>query len=178
MKNKKINVKILFGILLLLVVFFGAFIIYNENILNSGETIYLKTTPVDPRDLLRGDYVILSYEIADDSRTRNLIIDENLSNFDSIYFILEKDENEVGYLKEVRTTKPEGVLYLKGLVDLSSETRTSVELGIGKYFIPEGRGYEVERLRGELEVLVSIGNYGAARIKHISHNNTIIDFKK
>ena len=52
MKNKKINVKILFGILLLLVVFFGAFIIYNENILNSGETIYLKTTPVDPRDLL------------------------------------------------------------------------------------------------------------------------------
>ena len=29
-----------------------------------GETIRLRTVPVDPRDLLRGDYVILGYEIS------------------------------------------------------------------------------------------------------------------
>ena len=34
------------------------------SILRSGADIKLKTLPVDPRDLLRGDYVILSYPIS------------------------------------------------------------------------------------------------------------------
>jgi hypothetical protein len=29
----------------------------------TGETIYLRTRPVDPRDLFRGDYVVLAYDI-------------------------------------------------------------------------------------------------------------------
>ena len=32
--------------------------------LTTGETILLRVVPVDPRDLFRGDYVILSYEIS------------------------------------------------------------------------------------------------------------------
>ena len=34
------------------------------SILRSGTDVRLKTLPVDPRDLLRGDYVILSYGIS------------------------------------------------------------------------------------------------------------------
>mgnify|MGYP001598691262 CR=1 FL=1 len=34
------------------------------SILRNGTEIKLKTLPVDPRDLLRGDYVILSYPIS------------------------------------------------------------------------------------------------------------------
>ena len=33
-------------------------------ILVSGTEVLLKTAPVDPRDLLRGDYVALSYDIS------------------------------------------------------------------------------------------------------------------
>ncbi len=33
-------------------------------ILRSGTEVLLKTTPVDPRDFLRGDYVVLNYEIS------------------------------------------------------------------------------------------------------------------
>ena len=29
-----------------------------------GETVFLRTAPVDPRDLFRGDYVQLQYDIA------------------------------------------------------------------------------------------------------------------
>jgi hypothetical protein len=29
----------------------------------TGETVYLRTRPVDPRDLFRGDYVVLAYDI-------------------------------------------------------------------------------------------------------------------
>ena len=34
------------------------------NILRTGTDVTLQTRPVDPRDLLRGDYVTLSYEIS------------------------------------------------------------------------------------------------------------------
>ncbi|MFA6177031.1 MAG: GDYXXLXY domain-containing protein, partial [Phycisphaerae bacterium] len=35
-----------------------------ENVLRTGKTIYLRTVPIDPRDLFRGDYVRLQYEIS------------------------------------------------------------------------------------------------------------------
>ena len=36
-----------------------------EFVLARGRTILLETRPVDPRDLLRGDYLILRYKIND-----------------------------------------------------------------------------------------------------------------
>ncbi|AIJ53947.1 hypothetical protein C086_00847 [Brucella abortus F6/05-3] len=33
-------------------------------ILRSGQDIVFQTEPVDPRDLMRGDYVVLGYEIS------------------------------------------------------------------------------------------------------------------
>lgn len=41
----------------------AAFIFSKQIILKTGKTILLETLPVDPRDLLRGDYVVLSYKI-------------------------------------------------------------------------------------------------------------------
>ena len=38
----------------------GGITAYNENLLRKGEEILLKVSPVDPRDFLRGDYVIPS----------------------------------------------------------------------------------------------------------------------
>ena len=34
------------------------------SLLSSGQEVVLQTVPVDPRDLLRGDYVILRYDIS------------------------------------------------------------------------------------------------------------------
>jgi uncharacterized membrane-anchored protein len=36
-----------------------------ERALSSGKVILLETAPVDPRDLMRGDYLILNYKISD-----------------------------------------------------------------------------------------------------------------
>nr|WP_316653960.1 GDYXXLXY domain-containing protein [uncultured Gellertiella sp.] len=36
----------------------------NADILENGTAIRLQTVPVDPRDLLRGDYVVLAYEFS------------------------------------------------------------------------------------------------------------------
>ena len=35
-----------------------------ELIFRTGQTIYLRTAPIDPRDVFRGDYVRLDYEIS------------------------------------------------------------------------------------------------------------------
>lgn len=40
-----------------------------EVILDKGEIVYLKLAPVDPRSLMQGDYMRLSYEIEDTSYT-------------------------------------------------------------------------------------------------------------
>jgi len=42
----------------------NGFVAIKEFTLQTGEEVLLKTTPVDPRDLFRGDYVILNYEIS------------------------------------------------------------------------------------------------------------------
>ena len=36
---------------------------HKESVLRTGEVMYLKLAPVDPRSLLQGDYMILSYEV-------------------------------------------------------------------------------------------------------------------
>ncbi|WP_171971637.1 GDYXXLXY domain-containing protein, partial [Brucella abortus] len=38
-------------------------------ILRSGQDIVFQTEPVDPRDLMRGDYVVLGYEISNIARS-------------------------------------------------------------------------------------------------------------
>ena len=35
-----------------------------EYVLRNGKVIHLRTAPIDPRDLFRGDYVRLNYEIS------------------------------------------------------------------------------------------------------------------
>ncbi len=40
---------------------FSGFIAYKEYTLRTGTEVILKTMPVDPRDLFRGDYVTLNY---------------------------------------------------------------------------------------------------------------------
>ena len=39
-------------------------VIKSEYILITGRKVLLKTIPVDPKDLLMGDYVILNYDIS------------------------------------------------------------------------------------------------------------------
>ena len=49
---------------LLMTLVLGYMVESRATILKNGMEIRLKTAPVDPRDLLRGDYVILNYDIS------------------------------------------------------------------------------------------------------------------
>src|SRR5436190_20303344 len=62
-----------------------------ERALETGTLISLETVPVDPRDLLRGDYVILNYKIS--TVPLDLFsppIAQNLPSGRTVYVLLEK----------------------------------------------------------------------------------------
>src|SRR5437667_8552551 len=58
------KLKLLILILALQSAWIVATAIVQETRLSTGRVVLLETAPVDPRDLLRGDYVILSYKIS------------------------------------------------------------------------------------------------------------------
>ena len=60
--NNKTKTLIILGFWLVLAFIFVA---ANEKVFLFGEEIRLKVKPVDPRDLLRGQYVALKYDISE-----------------------------------------------------------------------------------------------------------------
>ena len=62
----KPKLKVLFAFVIVLqVLSLVGFVIYQESLKDTGTKVILQTIPVDPRDLLRGEYVDLRYDISD-----------------------------------------------------------------------------------------------------------------
>lgn len=149
---------IIIGVLWLVIIL--GFIGVKELNLSSGTEVLLKTQPVDPRDLFRGDYVILTYEIS------RLDVPPSVAEGDTVYVPLDLVEG-YGVSRAVQTTKPEG-LFIKGEVESVYSSTARISYGIESYFVPEGEGLELERARGDdLEVRVAIDNSGNAIIKDV-----------
>jgi len=87
---------ILLANLILLTGYFSWSAIQKERILKNGQLVLLELAPVDPRSLMQGDYMVLRYAIAGDSK-------------DGIpktgYYILQLDINSVGTVKRIQAVK-------------------------------------------------------------------------
>lgn len=182
MKQKQIfYLTIVFWLLI-----FSGFILYKEYTLRTGTEVVLKTEPVDPRDLFRGDYVTLNYDIStldlEEIQAEDLYFDYN----DRIYLALAL-ENGYGVPKKIYRNPPDDELYIKGTVKeviydweayedsaIKEEPylkELRVEYGIESYFVPEGRGIEIESQqwtgREGVDVKVIVDRYGNAVIKSL-----------
>jgi len=183
MKQKQIfYLTIVFWLLI-----FSGFILFKEYTLRTGTEVLLKTEPVDPRDLFRGDYVTLNYEIStlnlDEIPAEDPYFDYN----DRIYLALALEDG-YGEPKKIYRNPPDDELYVKGTVKqliydweededgliVEEEPRVKelrVEYGIESYFVPEGRGIEIERQQwtGEegVDVKVVVDKYGNAVIRSL-----------
>lgn len=182
MKQKQIfYLTIVFWLLI-----FSGFILYKEYTLRTGTEILLKTEPLDPRDLFRGDYVILNYEISTLDLEEIPAEDPYFEYNDRIYLALTLEDG-YGVPKKIYRNSPDDELYIKGTVKqliydweededglIAEEPRVKelqVEYGIESYFVPEGRGIEIERQQwtGEegVDVKVVVDKYGNAVIKSL-----------
>ena len=145
-------------------------------ILRSGTEVVLKTEPVDPRDLLRGDYVTLSYEISSFSEAETAGgLSSDLDESALVYVALKKGADGSWGKSRVSGApftdlKTDEVL-IRGRA-YNSFTRGStgalwLKYGIERFYVPEGEGRPIEEGIGEkrIETVIMVSPAGKAQIK-------------
>ncbi|TBL81565.1 GDYXXLXY domain-containing protein [Paenibacillus thalictri] len=134
-----------------------------------GQEIRLKTEPIDPRDAMYGDYVILNYEI---SRLKMPLWKEGTAKPEDgqTVYVVVKPEGDIYEPVAVYGSKPAvsaDQVALKGRVDYSGYDQFSVKYGLERYYVPEGTGGELEKKAGNTVVRVKVASWGQSRISEI-----------
>ncbi|MFH1674811.1 MAG: GDYXXLXY domain-containing protein [Pseudomonadota bacterium] len=154
--------------------------------LNTGTPILLETRPVDPRSLFRGDYVRLNYVISD-LDLEILRSDDDFQRHERVYVLLQEGERYWTPVSIHHTMPPraDGQVAIRGTVHYVQNTRWNqetqktdtvrnlrVRYGIENYFVPEGKGRELERRpsNGKVEILIAVDSFGNAGIKAVLLN--------
>ena len=138
----------------------------------TGQTVLVRVQPVDPRDLFRGDYVILSYDF---SRVPPQDI-EGVSESESrkrskwegrtVYVPLVPDTNRTHWRADKATVvKPASGLFLKGQM----ERYGSLKFGIEAYYVEEGTGlrYEQAIRDRQLSAELAVTSSGQAALRNL-----------
>jgi uncharacterized membrane-anchored protein len=127
---------------------------YHLHIEETGKTYLLRAEPVDPRDLLSGDYVALQYTIG------TLPDRFHISGFNVPIYVTLQLTGTVWEIGDVNEAPPTGdVPYLKGRA-LGGQ----ISYGIERYYVPEGKGKHVPRdLYAEIVILPG----GTAQLKKL-----------
>ncbi len=107
--------------------------IYNkENLIASGEVVYIETVPRDPRSIIQGDYHILRYKIP--STITSLVPTLQRKG----YLVLAINEKKIGALLRVYK---EGVKLKKNERIILYRVRSRrIRLGAESFFFQEGHG--------------------------------------
>jgi uncharacterized membrane-anchored protein len=152
-------------------------------VLRDGREVLLKVEPVDPRDLLRGDYVRLGYDIS--TIPRDLVvfapsIGEAEGGADVYVRIRRQPDGfwavtsaSVSGLPSTPTGADEVQLHGR-LAYASSDMPIRVDYGIERFYLPEGEGKPIERdMRvRSFGVVAAVGADGAAQIKALMDGET------
>ncbi len=102
---------------------------YREYWVETGDKILLRTAPVDPRDLFRGDYVRLSYEISTLALDQLGVKGGNFKPGQVVYVGLEKNPDGTFKAVSVDTIQPWNQKFIQGRVRYeSSNSRWEVSL--------------------------------------------------
>jgi uncharacterized membrane-anchored protein len=161
-----------------------ATVVQRAAILRSGQEARLELTPVDPRDLFRGDYVVLSYRIG----TVNLPLNAAaaVARGQQVFVTLRPDANNMSRAVAISAVRPAVTgddIVISGFVtspsacmlndtgvrDCKLGTRAvDVRYGLESYFVPQGEGKKIEQTaRGRLEVVAAVAPSGQAAIKRL-----------
>lgn len=153
-------------------VLFSGYVGFKEYTINQGKEFILPVIPVDPSDLLRGDYVILNYNISRINQDSSYFYSENLKLGDTVYVQVNNEVsieqlNVFTDLSQVYNS-PNSVV-LKGRIQDIDDSSISVSYNIEKFFIQRGTGGEIEDgiRNGNAFVKISVDRFGNAVIKSL-----------
>jgi len=159
-------------------------VVQRAGILRSGQEVRLETAPVDPRDLFRGDYVVLDYRIGTVNLPSNVAT--AFRREQRVFVTLRPDES--GKAKAVAIAAEQPAVTGSDVVIAGFVTTTSacplndagardcklgtraigVRYGLESYFVPEGEGKKIELTpRARVEVVAAVAPSGQAAIKRL-----------
>ena len=147
-----------------------------EFIVHAGERIHLRTAPVDPRDLFRGD---LNYEVSSvGPKLMRDGVSEHLGEKGyKVYAVLTRGEEGLFRLDHLTDRQPQSGIFMRGRITgdwrfRRNPTSAAVKYGIEQLFVEQGTGRDIERRRGRrddlqipMEVEVAVGGGGTAVIR-------------
>ena len=153
----------------------GWMIIDRQIMLDSSSVVTLKVVPIDPRDLFRGDYVVLNYDI---SRLDLGKLDgtKTIAPGDTVYVRLAQSDGAwtAKALSHTHETLDAGISLRAQIVsmDAPGEGRSqfiTLTYGIESYFVPQGTGLAIEEAarKGTITIDAAVDAKGRAAIKAI-----------
>ena len=165
------KIKLLILVLALQAAWLLGMVATQEFALAHGKAILLETQPVDPRDLLSGDYLMLRYKISD--VPVNLFsspVKKDLPYGTKIFVALAPGTNEFYVVIRASTnalapsSNAEVVLSGKSAYAWWNATNAiHVEYGIERYYVAEGAGNP----RGKLTARAVVPASGRARLQQV-----------
>lgn len=149
----------------------------------TGTPVLLKTEPIDPRSLFRGDYVQLNYDIGSLDYDQ-VTGDRDFERHDEVYVLLRQGEKFWEPVSIHREMPPRGTddVVIRGKVRYSGlwvggqeRAGLNIRYGIENYFVPEGEGMALERpAEGEeVTILVAVDENGDSAIKAVLVNDEV-----
>ena len=163
------------GILLTQIAVPGFMILDRISLLTSGREITIKTQPRDPRDMFKGDYVVLNYPITQIDTAGVTAPEETLYKGDEVYAVIVPKDGDAWSVISLGREKPDQVtgeqVVLMARVEKAygdkDSRKVTLHYGIESYYIPEGTGKALEdKVRdGSLSVIVAVSDAGLAAIK-------------
>ena len=146
-----------------------------------GDRIWLHVRPVDPRDVFRGDYVVLSYDFSrlppgsipgappPPSWWGGNADDAAWWEDRTVYVGLEPEADGKHWRSTgVSFEKPSTPKFLKGRFTRDNWAN-QLNFGIEAYFVPEGQGLALEQRRnaGQLSAEIAVAPWGTAKLVEV-----------
>jgi uncharacterized membrane-anchored protein len=138
-----------------------------------GKEIKIQTAPIDPRDLVYGDYVNLNYEI---SRIK-VSLWQGSGNLpakgDILYVVMKLDKNtpkglyKAAAVYDHKPTPAEDEIILKGRSGYTYDEIINVTYGLETYYVPENSGKALQDQVGQLVARVKVSSGGRAVLEKI-----------
>jgi uncharacterized membrane-anchored protein len=154
----------------------GYMIESRASILRHGREVVLATEPVDPNDLMRGDYVILGYAI---SRIEHKEIQGTPPPSDGakpVYVaLLPREGGRFAFSRAswqpIADVKPEEVVLIGSTPEgfyIGTEY-VPLTYGIERFYVPEGEGRPIEAGVGErrVDVVLAVNSDGNSQIRSL-----------
>lgn len=129
------------SIIFLVILSFG---IVQERNYDKNKVFYLELRPVDPRSLLQGDYMELSYQIENNARNELFKKSKGSSRlFQNVYILVKLDENRVAHFVSISKEEKKGdkeftIKAKRGLI---------FKIGGNSFFFENGKAKDYENAK-------------------------------